>query len=229
LVPHEEKLVILREQRENVVHYARKMVDSQLVRANQGNISLRDPQTGLICITPSGCDYGRMTAMDIVVIDKTGDVVEGSLRPSSELPLHTLIMHRRPDVNCIMHTHSIYATAFGVVHQPLPMVLAESALCLGGTVPVTPYQLSGTPEFAEMVARFLNDGAAVIWGNHGAMVVGTTLALTYSAAHALEDGAKAYILAKQLGAPVELSQQDVAELHTFWLEHYIDTPHRLKP
>src|SRR5689334_12490016 len=107
--------------RADVARYAKKMAESRLVRASQGNLSARDPESGLICITPSGLDYDEMTAEDIVVVNVDGAVVEGSRKPSSELPVHALILARRPDVHCVMHTHSLYATAFGVVHLPLPI------------------------------------------------------------------------------------------------------------
>jgi len=119
-----------------------------------------------------------------------------------------------------MHTHSPYATAFGVIYQPIPMILAESALCLGGDVPIVPYLMSGTPEFAELVAETLGNGPAVIWGNHGAMVVGANLAQTFSTAHALEDSAKVYAIAKQLGTPVLLPPDEIAKLHAFWVNNY---------
>lgn len=100
------------------------------------------------------------------------------------------------------------------------MVLAESALCLGGKVPIAPYQMSGTPEFAELIAQTLGEHVAVIWGNHGAMVVGVNLPLTFSIAHALEDSAKVYAIARQLGTPVLLPDDEVAKLHAFWTNNY---------
>jgi ribulose-5-phosphate 4-epimerase/fuculose-1-phosphate aldolase len=215
--------MLLEELRREVARYARKMEQSGLVRATQGNLSTRDRETGLICITPSGVEYEALRPEDIVVVDEHGALVEGLRQPSSELPVHLLILRQRRDIDCVMHTHSLYATALGVVYQPLPMVLAESALCLGcpdGVVPIVEYAMSGTPEFAERVAQTLGEGNAVIWGNHGAMVVGPMLALTYSAAHALEDGARVYALARQLGQPVPLPQDELAKLHAYWLEHY---------
>ncbi len=212
--------MLLPELRAEVARYARKMYTSQLVQATQGNLSARDEESGLICITPSGADYELLTAEDIVVVDEDANVVEGRWKPSVETPLHTLMLRRRRDINCVMHTHSPYATAFGVIYQPFPMVLAESALCLGGEVPIAPYRMSGTPEFAELVAETLGDGPAVIWGNHGAMVVGVNLPLTFSIAHALEDSAKVYTIARQLGTPVLLPPDEIATLHDFWLKNY---------
>src|SRR6266700_3817547 len=215
--------MLLPELRAEVARYAQKMHSSQLVRATQGNLSARDPESGLICITPSAVDYELLTAEDITVVNAEGEIVEGKWRPSSETPLHTLILRRRLDINCVMHTHSFYASAFGVVYQPIPVVLAESAACLGAEVPIAPYRKSGTIEFAELVYDVLGKGQAVIWGNHGAMVVGDTLARTYSIAHALEDSARIYTIAKQIGQPVTLPAQEIEQIHAMWLETYNKT------
>ncbi len=212
--------MLLSEPRGEVARYARKMYESQLVRATQGNLSARDTESGLICITPTGGDYQAITGEDIVVIDRDGYVIEGRWEPSSETPLHTLLLRRRLDINCVMHTHSVYASAFGIVYQSVPMILQESAACLGGDVPVTPYKMSGTQEFAELIADRIGDRHALIWGNHGAMVVGATLAQTFSIAHALEDSARIATIARQLGEPVTLPPEEVAKLHEIWLQGY---------
>ncbi|GCE20265.1 class II aldolase/adducin family protein [Dictyobacter kobayashii] len=215
--------MLLTDLRTQVARYARKMYESQLVRATQGNLSARDPETNLICITPSGADYQLLAADDIIVVDEQGKIVEGKWKPSVETPLHTYILSKRRDINCVMHTHALYTSAFGVVYQPLPMILQESASCLGGEVPIVPYQESGTQAFAELVAQTLGEGPAVIWGNHGAMVVGINLALTFSIAHALEDTARIYSIAKQLGTPVTLPAEEVAKLHNNWKQGYRQT------
>ena len=212
--------MLLKDLRSELAGYAKKMYDSGLVRATQGNLSARDPESGLICITPSGADYQTLTTEDIAVVNEKGEVVEARWQPSVEAPLHLHILHQRPDVRCVMHTHSLYASAFGVVHKPIPMILGESASCLGGEVPVAPYRTSGTIEFAEQVAETLGDGSAVIWGNHGAMVVGASLAQAFSIAHALEDTAQIYFIAKQLGDPITLPKEEITKLHTEWRENY---------
>jgi L-ribulose-5-phosphate 4-epimerase len=216
--------MLLAELRSEVARYARKMYSSGLVAATQGNLSARDPQSGLICVTPSGADYETLLAEDIVVLNQRGQVVEGRWKPTVETPLHTLVLCRRPDIQCVMHTHSPYATAFGVIYEPVPMILSDSALCLGGPVPVAPYSRSGTGEFAEKVVETLGMGRAVIWGNHGAMVVGANLALTFSTAHALEDSAKVYAIARSMGTPVLLSGEEVTALHSYWLTQYGQKP-----
>ena len=208
----------------DVARYARKMQDSGLVRATQGNLSARDAASGLICITPSGADYDTLTAEDVVVLNAAGEVVEGRWRPSLEAPVHLELYRRRTDVGCVMHTHSIYATVFGVLYEPIPIILAESAYCLGGDVPIAPYMESGSSEFADLAASYLGERTAMIWGNHGALAVGRTLALTYSTAHALEDTARVYWLARQLGEPRTLPGEEVQRLHSFWLASYGQQP-----
>lgn len=210
--------------RGDVARYARKMQDSGLVRATQGNLSARDPTSGLICITPSGADYETLTTQDIVVLNAAGEVIEGRWRPSVEAPVHLELYRRRPDVNCVMHTHSIYATVFGVLYQPIPIILAESAYCLGGDIPIAPYMESGSAEFADLAANYLGERTAMIWGNHGALAVGRTLALAYSTAHALEDTARVYWLARQLGEPRTLPDEEIQRLHSFWLANYGQQP-----
>lgn len=210
--------------RAEVAWYAKKLHDSGLVRATQGNVSARDSETALICITPSGAEYDLLGAEDIVVVSDDGAIVEGRWKPSLELPTHLEVYRRRPDVGCVMHTHSVYATVFGVLYRPVPVILAESAYCLGGEVPIAPYQESGTQAFAELVAGYLGEGPAVIWGNHGAMVVARTVPLTYSIAHALEDSAQVYWLASQLGEPRALPTEDVQRLNNAWKASYGQRP-----
>lgn len=210
--------------RADVARYAKKMHDSGLVRATQGNISARDSKSGLICVTPSGAEYDSLGAEDIVVVTADGELVEGRWNPSVEVPAHLAVYRRRTEVGCIMHTHSIYATVFGVIYRPFPMILAESAYCLGGEVPIAPYQESGSSEFGEIAASYLGSGSAVIWGNHGAMVAGRTVAQAYSIAHALEDSAHVYWLASQVGQPRALPEDEVLRLHASWLASYGQRP-----
>ncbi len=206
--------------RADVVRYAKKLSASGLVRHTQGNVSARDTASGLICITPSGTDYELLTPDDVVVVDEAGAVVEGRWAPSVETPTHARIYRQRSDVHAIIHAHAPHATAFGIAYQAIPMVLMEAAMCLGGSVPVAPYLMSGSEQFAALVADVLGGGQALVWGNHGILVAGPTLNQALAMAHALEDNAQAYLLARQLGEPHVLPDDEVARLHRFWLDKY---------
>jgi L-ribulose-5-phosphate 4-epimerase len=211
--------------RAEVVRYAQKLAANGLVRGTQGNLSARDPESGLVCVTPSGTEYETLVPEDIVVVALKGKVVDGRWKPTVELPTHLRVYRERPDVGAVIHAHAPHATAFGVAYQPIPVVLEEAALCLGGPVPVAPYQMSGTEAFAELVVTSLGSRAAVVWGNHGILVAGPTLKQTYAMAHACEDNAQAYLLARQLGEPRVLPDDEVTRLHRFWLESYGQRKH----
>lgn len=210
----------LRALRAEVARYARKLSASGLVRATQGNLSARDAESGLVCVTPSGADYDTLTAADITVVTLDGAIVAGRWKPSVESPAHREVYRRRADIACVIHTHSVYASVYSVLYRPIPLLLAESAYCLGGPVPIAPYQESGTPTFATAVADALGEGQAVLWGNHGAMVVGRSVAQAYSVAHALEDSAHVAWLASQAGTPRQLPEDEARRLHGSWLASY---------
>jgi L-fuculose-phosphate aldolase len=206
--------------RAELVRYARKLAASGLVRGTQGNLSARDPESGEICVTPSGAEYETLSAEDIVVLAPDGALLEGRWKPTVEAPTHLRVYRERPDVGAVIHAHAPYTTAFGVANQSIPIVLEEAALCLGGPVPVAPYQMSGTEAFAELVVAALGERAALVWGNHGILVAGPTLKQTYAMAHACEDNAQAYLLARQLGEPHVLPPEEIERLHRFWLDSY---------
>ena len=108
---------------------------NDMVRWTGGNISARDPESGLVVIKPSGVLYEKLRPEDHVVVKLDGEIVEGSLKPSSDTASHLYIYRRRPDVNGIVHTHSAYATAFATVGKPIPVYLTAMADEFGGPIP----------------------------------------------------------------------------------------------
>jgi L-ribulose-5-phosphate 4-epimerase len=110
---------------------------SGLVIFTWGNVSGRDPETGLVVIKPSGVRYDAMGAKDMVVVNLDGEVVEGKLRPSSDTPTHLELYRRFRDVGGVAHTHSIFATAWAQAKRPLPCLGTTHADSFRGTIPVT--------------------------------------------------------------------------------------------
>jgi L-ribulose-5-phosphate 4-epimerase len=90
------------------------LVDIQLIRLSAGNVSVRLPD-GNVAITPSAILYRKMVPDDIVIVDINGNLIEGDKKPSSEKALHTDIYKARPDVNAVVHAHSVYSIAFSTV------------------------------------------------------------------------------------------------------------------
>ena len=127
-------LQILREQ---VLDANLELVRRGLVLYTFGNASGIARDQGLIAIKPSGVPYDTMSSQDIVVTDMTGRVVEGKLRPSSDLPTHIEIYKRFPDVGGVAHTHSEFATAWAQARRPIPCFGTTHADYFHGAVPVT--------------------------------------------------------------------------------------------
>ena len=114
------------------------LVRHGLVIFTWGNVSGIDRERGLVVIKPSGVDYDTMTPDDMVVVDlHTGEVVEGSLRPSSDTPTH-LVLHRAwPEIGGVVHTHSTYATAWAQAGIDLPNIGTTHADYFHNAIPCT--------------------------------------------------------------------------------------------
>ncbi len=204
-----------------VFAYAKQMAADQLAHGSQGNISAIDRATELIAITPSAADYAGMSPADIVVVDLQGNVVEGRWKPTIETPLHTSILRARPDVGAVVHCHAPNVSGFAAALQPIPIVLAEAAACVGRSVPCAPMLPSGTQAFADLMVTVLGDGSAAVMGQHGLVTCGPTLKRAYATAIAIEDSARACVLARTLGFTAQpLPDALCDQLHAWWLANY---------
>ena len=113
------------------------LVKHNLVILTWGNVSAIDHESGLVVIKPSGVDYDTMTAEDMVVVDLDGNVVEGSLRPSSDTPTHLALYRRFPEIGGVVHTHSTYATAWSQAGLAIPNIGTTHADTFHRDVPCT--------------------------------------------------------------------------------------------
>lgn len=178
------------------------MVELGLVVGTAGNVSVRlDPENGrdLMAVTPSGASYGTLTHEDIVVTDYEIEPVEGDLPPSSESLLHVGIYQRRPDVQAIVHTHSIYSSVLAVSGIDLPPVIDEVVVYVGGAIKVSRYGFPGTSELADNVCEALGNNKAAFIANHGAVAVGKTLEEALFVCLLVERACRIYIMARSLG------------------------------
>jgi len=204
--------VLLAELREQVVEVGVEALRRGVVHGTAGNMSIRDPATNLIAISPSGIPYPDLTPADVVVVDLDGDVVDGRRKPSSETPLHTMVHRERPRIRAIVHTHSHYSTVVGCIRPALPAILTEVCLVVGPSVPVTRYGLTGTPDFGQSVIDVLaDDGQAVILKNHGLVCFGQDFDQALAVAEIVEEAAKVYVhaLAANGGREPELVPSEV--------------------
>ena len=108
-----------------------------LVDFTWGNVSGKDPETGAIVIKPSGVPYETMKADDMVVVDANGQVIEGKLRPSSDLPTHVELYRHFPSIGGIVHTHSSWATVWAQACRGIPALGTTHADYFYGEIPCT--------------------------------------------------------------------------------------------
>jgi len=186
--------VLLANLREQVIEAGLEAHRRGIVYGTAGNFSIRDRETGLIAISPSGMPYGSMTPADVCIVTEDAGIEDACRRPSSETPMHTMIMKKRTDVTAIVHTHSHYCTVVSTFKPRLPPILTETVLVLGSRIPVTRYGETGTPDIGLSVVEVMDETTrAVIMKNHGLICFGESFeqALTY--AMIAEEAAHVYI------------------------------------
>ena len=206
--------------RQELVRLHAELPRHQLVVWTGGNVSARDPDTGLIAIKPSGVRYEDLTAASMVVLDLDGTVVEGNLKPSSDTASHLYVYRHRPDVNGVVHTHSRYATAFAAVGRPIPVYLTAHADEFGGPIPCAGFAFVGDDTIGALVVDGIGNSPAILLRNHGVFTVGASAEAAVKAAVMVEDIAATAWAALQLGTPDVLDDDTVARLHRRYTTDY---------
>src|SRR5512135_189564 len=169
--------MLLEQLREIVWKCNLELPRNDLVKMTSGNVSGRDPETGLVVIKPSGVSFEELTPAHMVVVDMDGQVVEGNLKPSTDTETHLYVYRRRPDVFGMVHTHSPYASSFAALGQPIPACLTASAM-LGGEIPLGGYAPIGGEEIGREIVSKIGRAMAILMQNHGVFTIG------YSPQHA---------------------------------------------
>lgn len=194
-----------------------------LVAGTAGNLSARIPGAKVIAITPSGIPYERYEDEKIMcIVDQDGKKLEGEYEPSSETPMHTILLKALPHVNAIVHTHSPFATAIGTTGGYIP-VMGLEGLHFGAPKILTTdgFVLPGSDQMGIEVLNTLEKSPkakAVLLQNHGVVIFGNTISEAVSLAQAVEFCAKIFCLGKIVGTPHELTEQEINDS----LAHYAE-------
>lgn len=175
-----------------------------LFTGTSGNLSFFLREEGKMFITPTSVRYETLKAKDIVTMKPDGTVGGGTLPPSSEWRMHAVIYETFPEINAVFHTHSPYAAAFAVNRTSIPAVLIEAHLFLGGDIRCANYAPPGTKEVGLSAVPALRDRGGCTLANHGVLAVGSDLEQAYLRAEYIEELAKIYSYAVQIGTPVPL-------------------------
>ena len=204
---------MLKKLKEELVALHLELPKHNLVVWTGGNVSARDPESGLVVIKASGVRYEDMRPEHMVVVDLEGKIVEGDFKPSSDTASHLYIYKHRPDVGGVVHTHSVYATAFAAVNKPIPVVLTAIADEFGGPIPCGGFALIGDEAIGKVVVDSIGKSPAVLLKNHGVFTIGKNAKNAVKAAVMTEDNAKTVWMALQIGIPDEIPAEDVEKLH----------------
>ena len=185
-----------------VLDTAQKMLEKGLVVGTAGNVSLRLPTEDgrqMLAITPSSRHYDLLSIDDIQVIDFKAATVEGNLPPSVETMLHIGIYQARKNINAVIHTHSVFASAISVAGLDIPSILDDQVTFIGGEIKLAKHAMSGSEEQVANVIAALEERNAVLLPNHGAVGIGRTMREAFTVCELLEKTAKIYFLALSLG------------------------------
>ncbi len=207
--------LLLAAEREAVADASHHLAAKGLVIGTAGNISARNGD--LVAVTPTGSDLADVTPEMVTVIDLMGNVVDGDLAPTSEVPLHTGI-YKATNALAITHAHAMASTALSCCHDELP-ALHYSCLELGGVPRTAPYARFGSQELADNVTQALTGRNAALMQNHGSVAYGSTMKEAIHRLELLEWLAELYWRASTMGTPKVLTDKDFEDIIMAAIEH----------
>jgi ribulose-5-phosphate 4-epimerase/fuculose-1-phosphate aldolase len=185
-----------REFKQQVLEYSQALVQEGYLSGTGGNLSVRIQGEDALAVTPSNFDYLEMQVDDICVVDFSLNQIDGVHKPSIESGMHAAVYAERVDVNCVIHTHQVYASALALIDTPIPALYDEQVRWLGRSVEIIPYAPSGTGFLKKNIAKMVkNNHNAYILKNHGALSLGHNPERAMHNVFLLEKCALTYILA----------------------------------
>ena len=196
-------------QRAQILATCRRMNETGINQGTSGNISLRNGRGFLI--TPTSLPYDIMQPADLVQMSFDGSH-EGNRRPSSEWRFHRDILQARPDIDCVLHCHSVYATTLACHHRTIPSFHYMVAVAGGTTIRCARYGTFGTQELSDAALEALQDRTACLLGQHGQIALGKTLTAALALAVEVETLSRLYLQALPLGEPPVLSDEEMARV-----------------
>jgi len=209
------------DEKKQVLEAARKMAEKGLVVGTAGNVSLRLSPEGdreLLAITPSSLYHDSLDVDDIQILDFEGETVQGNLTPSIETGLHIGIYKVRRNVNAVMHTHSVYASAVSTAGLDIPPILEDQVAFLGGEIKLARHAPSGSKKLIEYTLSALDNRNAVLLPNHGAVSTGKTLRDAFTASELVEKTAKVFMLAKLVGEVNRLPPESLKAMMDIYIK-----------
>lgn len=202
-----------------LVQIGRRIAEEGLVVGPGGNISVRVENT--VYIKASGVSFEDASENDYIAVDlDTGDVLEGSKKPSSEIWMHLECYKRREDINAVIHTHPVYSIAYAFQDEPLKLFTPDMVALLGSEIPVIEYVVPGGKEFADAVGKVIVDHNGVLVKNHGLVTVGSNLREALYRTLLIETSIKTIFIAKLFGKMRFFTNEQIEEIDSLEIEKY---------
>lgn len=196
--------------RDQIILIIDKIYRNGMTTTSGGNISIID-DNGDVWVTPSAVDKGTLRPSDIICVRKDG-TIEGRHKPSSEYPFHIAIYKCRPEIKAVIHAHPPALVSFSIVRQIPNTNVIPQAKNVCGPIGYAPYELPGSDELGDVIAKEFNEGFnAIIMENHGTVVGGVDLGDAYQRFETLEFCARTLINGNTIGTPNYLSDEQIEE------------------
>ncbi len=207
-----------KEARQLIISIGKKMTLGGYVTANDGNITIRVAKDA-VWATPTGVNKGDLTEDMLIKIEiSSGNVLEGTWKPTSELEMHLNVYRTDDEIVSTAHAHPLNLSVFACAGLELDLPSTPAACCISGRVPVVPYECSGSKALAESVIPYVKKYSLVNLGNHGPISWGRT---PIEAWHRLEDAEASARLALKLAELGRIRPLTVSQLEELYRFHHV--------
>lgn len=197
--------------RRDLIEVCKRMYQKGYVASNDGNVSIRIADNEILA-TPTGMSKNDISPDQIIKVNMKGNLIEGYLKPSSELKLHIRAYEARPDVKAVVHAHPPISTGFAVAGIALDQMAIPEVIATLGTVPLAPYATPSTDQLAHSIDEFITKCNAILLSNHGVVTVGSDVHSAYYTMERVEHSAYIIWVAKSLGGERPLSKENIDKL-----------------
>lgn len=194
-----------------IAEFGKRLYERDYICAAEGNLSARLAD-GRLMITPSNRNKGYLKSSDMIICDMDGNVIEGELKPSSEIKLHLTVYKYRPDVTAVCHAHPVYATAFAVSGIGLNRAILPEIVGTLGAVPLVEYAPPGSPKLAENLRSYLDRYDSFLLRSHGVVTLGKSCEEAFSRMESVERYAHILYTAERIGRPGLLTEKETVRL-----------------
>lgn len=195
----------------DIIYYAKLCYDNGFLSAYDGNISVRAGGNFVLTTASETCK-GKLKDENIIKTDLNGNKIQGKGAVSSEFKLHRFIYEQRKDINAVVHTHPVFATAFAAAGIALDKPVYPEVYLFYGKIPLAKYATPSTDEMPASVAKLVKEHEAILLSNHGLVTFGKTLEEAYYKTEKVEHIAQISFYARMLGGEKALSKLQIKKL-----------------